>query len=212
MCAIKLGTESNGGFKNIAISNCSIYDTCYTGLAIEIADGGEIDGITVTGLSMKNVGTPFIVMLTDRRRAPQGATCGKIKNVVIDNLVATGPYGYIYPIRYTLDVSEEELFKKPCIIPASVMGLTNEKIENISLSNIYITVPGGSKEGRDIIVPEIPDATPSSRAYGYVLPASGIFFRHAKNLALRNINIYTIDDDLREEMVFDDVENLKIYN
>lgn len=213
MCAIKLGTESNGGFKNIAISNCSIYDTCHTGLAIEIADGGEIDGITVTGITMKNVGTPFIIMLTDRRRAPEGATCGQIKNIIIDNLIATGPYGYIYPIRYTTDVSYEELFNEPCIISSSVMGQPDEKIENISLSNIYLTLPGsGTERDRDVIVPEISNATPSSRAYGYVLPASGIFFRHAKNVSLRNINIFTINDDTREEMVFDDVEDLKIYN
>jgi len=213
MCAIKLGTETNGGFKNISISNCSIYDTCYTGLAIEIADGGEIDGITVTGLTMKNVGTPFIIMLTDRRRAPEGATIGKIKNVIIDNLVATGPYEYIYPIRYTSSVSYEELHNKPLVISSSVVGQPDEKLENISLSNIYITVPGGGKkEDNKIIVPENPKGIPSSLTHGLVLPASGIFFRHAKNVSLRNINIFTIDDDLREEMVFDDVENLKIYN
>ena len=210
MCAIKLGTESNGGFKNIAISNCAIYDTCYTGLAIEIADGGEIDGITATGLVMRNVGTPFIVMLTDRRRAPEDATIGKIKNVVIDNLVATGPYGYIYPIRYTTALPEEELANAPLVIASSIIGQPGEKIENISLSNIYLTVPGGGKEvEREIHVPEIPDATPSARAFGDNLPASGIFVRHVKNLSLHNVNIFTINDDAREEMLFEDVEELK---
>ena len=213
MCAIKLGTETNGGFKNISISNCSIYDTCYTGLAIEIADGGEIDGITVTGLTMKNVGTPFIIMLTDRRRAPEGATIGKIKNVIIDNLVATGPYEYIYPIRYTSSVPYEELHNKPLVISSSVVGQPDEKLENISLSNIYITVPGGGKEeDSKIIVPENPKGIPSSLTHGLVLPVSGIFFRHAKNVSLRNINIFTMNDDVREKMVFCDVENLKIYD
>ena len=212
MCAIKLGTESNGGFKNIAITNCAVYDTCYTGLAIEIADGGEIDGVTVTGIVMKNVGTPFIIMLTDRRRAPEDATIGKIKNVVIDNLVATGPYGYIYPIRYTTILPDEKLAKAPNVVTSSVVGQVGEKLENISLSNIYLTVPGGSGEAdREVIVPENPKTTPSARAHGDILPASGIFFRHVKNLSLQNINVFTIDDDAREEMFFDDVEGLKIY-
>lgn len=211
MCAIKLGTESNGGFKNIAISNCAIYDTCYTGVAIEIADGGEIDGITVTGIVMKNVGTPLLIILTDRRRAPADATIGKIKNVIIDNLIATGPYGYIYPIRYTTALPEEELAKAPLVIPSSVVGQPGEKLENICLSNIYLTVPGGgSKEDRDIIVPEVPDGTPSARTHGDALPASGIYFRHVKNLSLHNVNVFTMDEDAREEMIFDDVEGLKI--
>ena len=212
MCAIKLGTESNGGFKNIAITNCAVYDTCYTGLAIEIADGGEIDGVTVTGIVMKNVGTPFIIMLTDRRRAPEDATIGKIRNVIIDNLVATGPYSYIYPIRYTTILPDEKLAKAPNVVTSSVVGQVGEKLENISLSNIYLTVPGGSGEAdREVIVPENPKTTPSARAHGDILPESGIFFRHVKNLSLQNINVFTIDDDAREEMFFDDVEGLKIY-
>ena len=211
MCAIKLGTESNGGFKNIAISNCTIYDTCYTGVALEIADGGEIDGITVTGITMKNVGSPFIIMLTDRRRAPEGATIGKIKNIIIDNLIATGPYGYMTPIRYTTAVPYEELHNKPEIISSSVIGQPDEKIENISLSNIYLTVPGGACEkSENITVPEIPDATPAARAFGNILPATGIYFRHVKNLSLHNINVFTMESDAREEMYFDDVENIKM--
>lgn len=212
MCAIKLGTESNGDFKNISVSNCSIYDTCLTGVALEVADGGVMDGVTVTGITMKNVGTPFIIMLTDRRCAPEGTTIGKIKNIVIDNLVATGPYGYINPIRYTTIIPDEELFNAPVVIASGVVGQPGEKLENISLSNIYLTVPGGiGKAGRDIIVPENPGATPSAGAHGELLPASGIFFRHVKNLSIQNVNVFTIDDDAREEMFFDDVEGLKIY-
>lgn len=213
MCAIKLGTESNGGFKNIAISNCAVYNTCYSGLAIEIADGGEIDGVTATGIVMKNVGSPFLIMLTDRRRAPEGATIGKIKNVIIDNLVATGPYEEMYPIRYTAMLPVDKLHKMPVDISSSVVGQPGQKLENISLSNIYLTVPGGhGEEDRNVVVPEKPGATPSAMAHGEVLPASGIYFRHVKNLSLQNINITKINEDAREDMFFDDVEGLKIFN
>lgn len=212
MCAIKLGTETNGGFKNIAISNCAIYDTCFTELAIEIADGGEIDGITATGLVMKNVGSPLLIILTDRRRAPSDATIGSIKNVVIDNITATGPYESVYPIRYRAVSSDSEVNTEPRIIASSVIGQPDSKLENISLSNIYLTVPGGrGKEDRDIVVPENPQGTPAAWTHGD-LPASGIFFRHVKNLALHNVNIFTLEDDAREEMIFDDVEGLKILN
>ena len=38
---IKLGTESNGGFKNITISNC-VFDQCW-GLALETVDGAVME-------------------------------------------------------------------------------------------------------------------------------------------------------------------------
>ena len=207
MCAIKIGTETNGDFRNIAINNCSIYDTCLTGLALEIADGGNMDGVSVSNIVMNNVGTPFIVMLTDRRNGPKGTKLGSIKNVVIDNLVANGPYGFIEPIRYTTAIADEALFNKPTVITSSVIGQPQSHIENISLSNIYITVPGGGKaEDREIVVPEKDKVTPAASAFGSVLPAYGIYFRHAKGVRCNNVHVFAIEDDARDALKFDNCE------
>lgn len=209
MCAIKFGTETNGDFKNISISNCSIYDTCLTGLALEIADGGVMDGISVTGITMQNVGTPFIIMLTDRANGPEGTKVGKIKNVTIDGLTAIGSYGPIEPIRYTTVEKDSDIMTAPEIITSSVVGQPDSFLQNITLSNINITVPGaGTIEDRDIIVPEIADKTPSASAFGTKLPAYGIYFRYVKDLVLSNVNVYTLSDDKRECMVFDNVNFL----
>ena len=43
--AIKFGTASHGGFKNITLDNLYIYDTFRSAIAIEAVDGGFIDGI-----------------------------------------------------------------------------------------------------------------------------------------------------------------------
>jgi len=45
---VKLGTESSGGFRNIAVSNCT-FDRS-RGLALETVDGGDIEDVTVTNL------------------------------------------------------------------------------------------------------------------------------------------------------------------
>ncbi len=207
MCAIKFGTETNGDFKNISISNCSVYDTCLTAVALEIADGGVMDGITVTGITMQNVGTPFIIMLTNRANGPEGTKIGKIKNVTIDNLTAIGSYGHIEPIKYTTIVEDDDLQTVPRIVTSSVVGQPESYLENITLSNINITVPGGgTEEDRKIVVPEIPDKTPSASAFGTKLPASGIYFRYVKNLSLNNVNVHTMSEDKRECMVFENVD------
>jgi polygalacturonase len=45
---IKFGTESNGGFKNITISNC-VFDRC-RGLALETVDGGLLEDVKLSNI------------------------------------------------------------------------------------------------------------------------------------------------------------------
>jgi polygalacturonase len=65
---IKLGTESNGGFRNIAIANC-VFEHC-RGLAIESVDGAAIEDLTVHNLAMRDLTTsPLFIRLGRRMRA-----------------------------------------------------------------------------------------------------------------------------------------------
>ena len=67
---IKLGTESSGGFRNITISNCVF--TRSRGLALETVDGGDVEDVTVTGLTMREVTTaPLFLRLGNRGRTPR---------------------------------------------------------------------------------------------------------------------------------------------
>ncbi|MDB5455133.1 MAG: hypothetical protein JWP92_718, partial [Caulobacter sp.] len=53
---IKLGTESNGGFKNVTITNC-VFDHCY-GIALETMDGALTEDITISNITMRGLGFP----------------------------------------------------------------------------------------------------------------------------------------------------------
>ena len=48
---IKFGTESNGGFTNITITNC-VFDGCH-GLALESVDGAVLENVTISNLTMR---------------------------------------------------------------------------------------------------------------------------------------------------------------
>ena len=50
---VKFGTESNGGFKNITISNI-VFDRS-RGLALETVDGGAIEDIAISNITMRDV-------------------------------------------------------------------------------------------------------------------------------------------------------------
>ncbi len=50
---IKFGTESNGGFRNITVSNC-VFDKCQ-GLALETVDGAILEDISISNITMRDV-------------------------------------------------------------------------------------------------------------------------------------------------------------
>ena len=67
--AIKMGTESGGGFRNITITNCTICSPRYSkvtygrqrglaGLALEIVDGGVLDRVAISNIVIKGVSVP----------------------------------------------------------------------------------------------------------------------------------------------------------
>ena len=84
---IKFGTESNGGFKNITISNI-VFDHC-RGLALESVDGGLLEDVTITNITMRDVtNSPIFVRLGKRMRGPAGTPIGSLRRVNISNIVA----------------------------------------------------------------------------------------------------------------------------
>ena len=94
---IKFGTESMGGFRRIAVTNC-VLDHC-NGLAIESVDGGVIEDVVVSNLTMHDVtAAPIFLRLGARLRGPEGTTVGAIRRVTISNVTfsgANGRYGSI---------------------------------------------------------------------------------------------------------------------
>ena len=83
---IKFGTESSGGFKNITISNC-VFDNC-RGLALETVDGGLLEDVSITNITMRNiVNSPIFLRLGSRMRSPEGTPIGELRRISISNFV-----------------------------------------------------------------------------------------------------------------------------
>src|SRR5450432_3836931 len=75
---IKLGTESNGGFKNITISNC-VFESC-RGIALETVDGGDLEDITISNITMRDITSSVIFLrLGDRARGPHDPPPGHLR-------------------------------------------------------------------------------------------------------------------------------------
>jgi len=187
---IKLGTESNGDFRNITISNCVFENS--RGLALESMDGSNLEDITITNITMRDViSSPIFLRLGSRMRGPVNAQIGHIRRISISNIVA-----------YKADSSYCSL----------ISGVPGHEIEDIKLDNIRIWyLGGGSKKQANIEVPEEEKAYPDPQMFG-ILPAYGFYIRHAKNIQMSDIEIHYLKEDQRPAFVLDDVKSFDILN
>jgi len=190
--ALKIGTETVGGFQNVAITNCTVYDTGLAGIALESVDGGALENVNVSNISMRNVKGPIFLRLGNRARpAYEGAPkpgLGAFRNVMINNIQATG--------------ADET--------GCAIAGLPERALENITLANIRIQFAGTGKPAdatREI--PELPAHYPEYRMFGS-LPAAGFYCRHVKNLRLLDTSVAFERDEVRPALVCDDVEGLRV--
>lgn len=207
--AIKFGTVGMGGFKNIDISNCRIQKasvdhfrfwqknlpfidepiTVISGLALELVDGGVMDNVTISDITMQDVQTPIFVVLGNRGYKFPGekeAPVGQLKNVRIRNVTASGHSK----------------------MTSSITGFPGYYVQNVELSNITIQNMGsGTVEEATKPLPENPKTYPENRMYGTVYPAAGLFIRHVDGITLKNIKLTNRQPDARPSIVFDDVKN-----
>ena len=124
---IKCGTESNGGFKNITISNC-VFDAC-NGLALESEDGAFCEDIAITNITMRDIVTgPIFVRLGARLRGPKETTkVGTMRRILISNLTSYNAHSRLCSI---------------------FSGIPDYAIEDVKLSGIYQHSLGGAAQDR----------------------------------------------------------------
>ena len=186
---LKLGTESNGGFKNIAISNCVFEHS--RGLCIETADGAMIEDIVINNITMRDItDTPFFIRLNARMRGPEGTPIGVCRRITISNL-------NVY------DVGGRT--KLPEVGAGMVMGIPGHYIEDLTLSNIRIYYrAGATKEAIDKEVPQNIDVYPDPYRW-HSMPAYGIYFRYVKGLKVNDVVLRCLNRDERPAFVLDEV-------
>ena len=91
--AVKFGTPSLGGFENITVSNCAFYDTYGCAIKLLLVDGGVLDNVVISDITMDNVTGPIFLRLGNRGSAfgtglPQPRPAGVFRNVLIRGIRA----------------------------------------------------------------------------------------------------------------------------
>jgi hypothetical protein len=195
--ALKLGTESSGGFKDIVFSNCSIYSDldrwpghpATSGLSIESVDGGPLERVAVSNLVMNGVQAPVFVRLGNRGRAQKEPVPKFLREISISDVVATGAE-----------------------LTSSITGIPGHNVSGITVRNIRITALGGGQpELATKPVAELEREYPDADMFK-ALPAYGLYCRHVNGLVLEGLQLGFAQPEGRPALILEEVSNADLRN
>ncbi len=173
--AIKFGTDSQGGFRNVLIRNVEVGGpsdempartrrTAISGVSWELVDGGVLENIRCENIRIVRTRSPIFLRLASRGRMVPGGDkkIGAIRRIVFDGVSgeSSGPYG------------------------SSMVGIAGAIIEDVVIRNVSLSVEGGEQTQGD--KPEKTGDYPEATMFGPT-PAHGFWVRHAANVSLINV-------------------------
>ncbi|MHB0998436.1 MAG: glycoside hydrolase family 28 protein [Armatimonadota bacterium] len=210
--AIRSGGAHRGGIRNVTVSNCIIKDTYGCGIKLQISGNGDMENMTFSNIVMQNVSAPISLRFGNchynGEQRDETHPWGTMRDIMFSNIWANviseadlrqAMDGmYMYP-------NEE----RQC---TSICGIPGHPIEGVTMSDIHFVYPGGGtvEDAANLNSPELEDEYPEYFMWG-VLPAYGLYARHAKDLTLNNIRFELKSNDHRPALVCDDIDGLNIH-
>jgi polygalacturonase len=173
---IKCGTESNGGFRNIAISNCVLEGS--KGIALESSDGALIEDVAISNITLRDtIDAPLFLRLNQRNRGPaESMRPGTLKRVVISNVVSSG---------------------SAAVTASMFAGIAENVIEDAKVSNCFFGLREvGPKEAVERAVPELETKYPELGTFG-ATPSSSFYVRHVKGLEMSHVEVRPAEGETR---------------
>lgn len=181
---IKCGTESNGGFKNITISNIAFEGSM--GLALESEEGALCEDIAISNITMRDgVNGPLFFRLGARLRGPKETTkVETLRRVMVNNLVSYNSTSHICSI---------------------LSGIPGYAIQDVKISNIYVQHQGGAAADTVALSPpENIEKYPDPPMFG-PMPSQGFFLRHIDHLEMSHVEVQPVQPDPRPSFYLQDV-------
>ena len=162
--------------------------TGIAGMALEVVDGGFMEDVIISDLTMEDVQTPIFIRLGKRKVSENSY----LKNVLIKNITASS-------VSY---------------VASSITGVPGLRVDNVEIRDVDFKLKGGGKVSDAMVeVPEVENAYPENRMFGVMLPAYGVYIRHADNIRFVNMTLSTIGNkEERHAIVAEDVNGLEITN
>jgi polygalacturonase len=192
----KIGTETSGPVRRVRVADCTfdarpragrdprmadLHDLHEAGgVAIQTVDGADVAEVTVERVRIMHARGPISIRRGARGRGQARPRPGVLRGVLLRDIEAT-------------DTRET----------SSITGVPGCPVADVVLERVRIDANGGGEPMLEP-VPEASDAYPQCTMFGR-LPAWGLYARHVRGLALRDVAFTAREPDARDEMVLDDV-------
>ena len=187
---IKFGHSTVGDFTNSIFEDLAFVHV-QIGISIVSAHGANVSNLKFNRIKMSNVLTPFILL---NGAGSRGNSSGpsSMKDITISNV----------EVRDVYDAHGSAIM-------GTKKGKTIHNIENVFLTNVSVE----SFKGGLTAIPDTPPAfygRPKGATGWPDFPAWGYYIRHAKNIVFANVTHSVTPEDVREDIVLDDVDGFTI--
>jgi len=191
--AFKIGTESFGDFENINIHNCKVDST--KGIKLYSVDGAHLKNLTISDIEIKKTTVAVMIRLGSRLKTFRD---GDIKK-------PTGTLENVNLKRITVANASQ--------LAILISGTPGNNINLVTISDMTVHLTGGGKaEDAKTILAENEADYPEVTMFGKLMPAYGIYIRHADQIKLEKIILTTLKPDGRPAMIGTDLSNAIISN
>lgn len=188
--AIKLGTESYGGFENISVTDSQIVNTDMAGIALYAVDGGDLRKVSIGGITMDGVAIPISIRLGARLKTFRAGTRARTAPGALSEVT----------IR---DVSAKNIG----LIGMLINGVPGHPVDRLTIEHVRLEAPGGGTAAQaQVKLGEKEAAYPEFNMFGKTMPAYGLYLRHVRGLHLNDVQVTTLTPDARPAQVLIDAE------
>jgi hypothetical protein len=196
--------------KNIAISNCVIYETYGCPIKIQCGPGSRFEDISFSNLIMKDVTGPIYIGAASRRESRRSENSadqterppGIVRNISFNCIRATVVVPVPLPdVSFISNYNPGEI--RSCL---ALNGTGAAFLEKISFHDVHITYPGGGTSEQSA-VRDVPERAGEYFQQG-VMPAYGLFARNVHGMTLNNVRFDLAASDLRPAVVLHNVQDV----
>jgi hypothetical protein len=211
--AIRVGTESIAPIRRLTVRDC-VFTQCQGGIKIESCEGALLEDLSFSGIEMKKVCQPFMVLASRFAFSAHGTSArppvGRIRNVRFTDIRVVAGVGDDVGLRGR--GGKDDPFNRLC---SAVVSRPGTRIEDVSFTDIDLTYPGGgtAEQASRLDVGELLESSNYvtwAMPFDGELPASALYLRHVKGVHLENVRLTAEKPDARAFIAGDDVEGLTL--
>lgn len=187
----KLGTESQGGFRNIAVDNCvfaprppglKVAKRDKGGITLTLVDGGTMERVTVSNIVLQDQYSSIFIRLGDSGRHRIGA----IRHISISHVAGAGIQ-----------------------VPVIIAGIPGHPVEDVTLDGLDLSIKGGVMNPGKLRRENPAKGYPESNMFDDP-PSQALYLTWTKNVTLRNSRFAAEAPDKRPLITADNVSGLSL--